>query len=114
MKRNYQKEAIQILSNLSSEEALKFMYIIAKNNPSSLVKAHDSIKSYNSVQLKLEDKILKEKLRPYWDGKRVYHSNGDDVVSSSLKMNTIKECRFITGLGLKEAKEKVEELFSVS
>ena len=88
---NWYKEAINLLeSDLCNDDWRNICVEIAKTNPSVLVNASRSIRDISKIDL-----AKKECLK---------------ALESGRKIEAIKVCRNITGMGLKEAKEFVESL----
>ena len=83
---NYYERVIEILEKTSIEERNKMFLVIAKENPSIVVRAYDKIQhtGWGSVCI--------------------------EVFNSIGKIEAIKKCRQLTGMGLKEAKEAIEKL----
>lgn len=82
---NYYSRAIEILTkhdNLAKDILIE----IAKSNPSAIIKGYNSLNHPN-----WQDEVL-------------------PILRSGQKINAIKRCRELTGMGLKEAKQAVEEL----
>lgn len=86
---NHYPEAIEILDNANGFTDRKLLVEIAKHEPSAVVRACTRLRSAGWI----------EEVRP--------------IVLDGKKINAIKECRRLTGMGLKEAKEAVEQAFNI-
>ncbi len=88
---NYYPKAIEIITDSSGFTNKALLIEVAKHNPCAIVRANEAI-------LKRKNKSSWiEKVRP--------------VVANGRKIEAIKLCRELTGLGLKEAKGAVEREF---
>lgn len=88
---NWYKEAINLLeSDICNDDWRNICVEIAKTNPSVLVNASRSITSRLKINLAKKGCL--------------------ELMQSERKIEAIKLCREITGMGLRESKEFVESL----
>mgnify|MGYP000211005712 FL=1 len=83
---NYYKQAIQVLVD-SKTDFRALAYEVAKANPKAVAKAAERLEIGFGWQKECAS-----------------------LVASNLKIQAIKRCRELTGMGLKEAKDAVEAL----
>ncbi len=83
---NYYAQAIQVLAD-SKTDFRALVYEVAKANPMAVAKAAQRLEIGFGWQKECAS-----------------------LVASGLKIQAIKRCRELTGMGLKEAKEAVEAL----
>jgi len=88
VRRNYMKEAIDVLEKYPSVQHSPLVVQILKDRPSTIVKAYESLNGVNKPWMEV---VL-------------------NVLRSGRKIEAIKQLRALTDMGLKEAKEVVEEL----
>jgi ribosomal protein L7/L12 len=86
---NYYAEAIEIITKYRNTADL-ILIEIAKMNPAAVIKGNDALRARGK--------------NTYW------HKDVIPYLKKEQKIKAIKLCREITGMGLREAKEAVENI----
>ena len=104
-KQDYRKEAALCLLQVDDfQSALKLLNAISYLHPSAIVNARALITG--NTKSEATPQVLVEEPRPVISGDRNYRFVS--VIQRYQKISTIKLCRMLYGIGLKEAKELVE------
>lgn len=88
---NHYKDAIELLKNLSPEKSKEIIFEIAKSNPSAIVKA-------------MPENVERKPHQIEWQCRELIHA-----CVNKRKINAIKALKTVAGLGLKEAKDIIDE-----
>ena len=96
MGKNYKKEAIEVLKNLSDYDYKSIIFEIAKSNPYALIMAYNSCNQFQKVY-DVEEQFP-------------YIKNVQKLIDGDRFIQAIKLVREKTRCGLKEAKEFCDKI----